>query len=128
MTSTLWSQLSNAQVEAKTLGDNIYNFLQRTTTQDLWMLQMDRSRDWDWTCRARGSSSGGNIIDRVMTSTTGLHDAEISVANRSTDYIHMTDHRGIIAYIHIDLPDKMWPSHVKFDYHNLSQQLGIPRL
>jgi hypothetical protein len=40
----------------------------------------------------------------------------------------MTDHRGIIAYIHIKLPDGMQPSHVKFTYHDLSQHLGKPRL
>lgn len=92
------------------------------------MLQLDRSHDRDWTCRARGSSNGGNIIDRVVTSIKGLHDAEIGVAHRSTDYVPMTDHRGIFAYIQIEPPDGMRPSHVKFTHHDLSQYLGKPRL
>ena len=52
------------------------HFLQCTSAQDLWMLQPDRSRDWEWTCQARGSSSSGNIINRVVTSIIGLHDAD----------------------------------------------------
>ena len=104
------------------------HFLQNTGAQDLWMLQLDRSRDRDWTCRARGSSNGGNIIDRVVTSIKGLHDAEIGVAHRSTDYVPMTDHRGIFAYIQIEPPDGMRPSHVKSTHHDLSQYLGKPRL
>ena len=63
-----------------------------------------------------------------MTLTIGLNDAEIRVADRSTNYVPMTDHRGIIAYIHIDPQDGMRPSQVKFRYHDLSQHLGKPRL
>jgi hypothetical protein len=92
------------------------------------MLHPERSRDRDWTCRSRGSLSGGNIIDRVVTSMIGFHDAEIHVADRSTDYVPMTDHRGIVAYIQIDPPDGLWLSRVNFTHHDLSQHLGKPRL
>jgi hypothetical protein len=64
----------------------------------------------------------------VATSTTGLHDAEIHVANRSTDYVTMTDHRGIVTYIHIDPPDEMRPSPVKFTYNDVSKHMGKPQL
>jgi hypothetical protein len=92
------------------------------------MLHLDRSRDRDWTCPARGSSNNGNIIDRVVTSALGLNDAEICIADRSTDYVPMTDHRGIIAHSHIDPLDGVQVFQVKFCYHDLSQHLGKPRL
>ena len=103
-------------------------FLQLSSAQDLWMLHPERSRDRDWTCRSRGSSNGGNIIDRVATSIAGFHDAEIHVADRSTDYVPMTDHRGIVAYIQVEPPDGLRPSQVRFTHHDLSQHLGKPRL
>ena len=77
-------------------------FLQLSSAQDLWTLHPERLHDQDWTCRARGSSNGGNIINRVMMSITGFHDAAIQVADRSTDYVPMTDHRGIVAYIQVE--------------------------
>lgn len=98
------------------------------SAQDLWMLHPDRSHNQDWTCRARGSLNRGNIIDQVAISTVGSHDAKICVADRSSDNVPMTDHRGIAAYILVDPPDGLWPSQVKFTHHDLSQHLGKPRL
>ena len=64
----------------------------------------------------------------MATSTAGFHDAEIRVANRSSDYVPMTDHRGVIAYIQVDPPDGLRPSQIKFTHHDLSEHLGKPRL
>jgi hypothetical protein len=52
-------------------------FLCQSDGQDLWMLNPDRTRGHDWTCRARGSNTGGNIIDRVVLSNKSFSDAEI---------------------------------------------------
>ncbi|TFK35966.1 hypothetical protein BDQ12DRAFT_262093 [Crucibulum laeve] len=73
------------------------HFLQSTRGRDLWSEKPERTREMDWTCRARRSENAGNIIDRVVISPTGFIDAEIAVADRSHDYVPMTDHRAIIA-------------------------------
>ena len=43
-------------------------FLQETNSFDQWGSKLDCTRERDWTCWARGSSSGGNIIDCVTMS------------------------------------------------------------
>jgi hypothetical protein len=53
-------------------------------------------------------------------STVGFHDAEICVADRSSDYVPVTDHRGIAAHIQVDPLDGLQPSQVKFTHHDLS--------
>ena len=52
-------------------------FLNQSDGQDLWTLNPDRTRDHDWTCRARGATDGGNIIDRIVLSNKGFSDGEI---------------------------------------------------
>ena len=77
-------------------------FLTETNGYDLWRTQPDRNRERDWTCRARGATSGGNIIDRVVASHAGFSDGEIHTATK--DFIPGTDHRAVIAFINIDPP------------------------
>ena len=68
-------------------------FLHQLDGRDLWTLNPDRTRDHNWTCRARGSMAGGNIIDQIVLFNKGFDDAEIQVADKSSDYIPMTDHQ-----------------------------------
>ena len=91
-------------------------FLRQSDGQDLWMLDPDRTRDHDWTCRARGSNAGGNIIDRVVLSNKGFSDAEIGVADRPSDYVPMTDHRAVVGFMNIHPPDNptLATSQIKF--------------
>jgi hypothetical protein len=75
------------------------NFLKRTKVVDLWAsLKPDRSRANDWTCKAHSNrTSLGNIIDRVVVSANCVVDADIAVADKSYDFIQMTDHRAVLA-------------------------------
>jgi hypothetical protein len=72
---------------------------------DLWQTQPDRNRERDWTCEARGASSGGNIIDRVVASHAGFSDGEIHTTTK--DFIPGTDHRAVLAFINIDPPTSL---------------------
>ncbi|KAK0484561.1 hypothetical protein IW261DRAFT_1560212 [Armillaria novae-zelandiae] len=74
-------------------------FLETTSAQDLWQKDPDRSCQNSWTCQAKNSERGGNIIDQVVTSTRGILDAHIQAADSPMDYILVTDHRPICAYI-----------------------------
>lgn len=78
-------------------------FLHLTNGHDLWSNNPDRTRVNDWTCRS-SQAGQGNIIDRVVTSTSTLTDAEISVTDRSSDWVPKTDHRGILARIMYSRP------------------------
>ncbi|KDR73908.1 hypothetical protein GALMADRAFT_71607 [Galerina marginata CBS 339.88] len=73
-------------------------FLDLTNGHDLWSDNPDRTRVNDWTCRS-SQPGQGNIIDRIVTSSSTLTDAEISVTDRHNDWIPNTDHRGIVARI-----------------------------
>ena len=75
------------------------NFLRNTNGKDLWKQYPLRNRLLDWTCRAKDSDKGGSIIDRVVTSAFGIVEAQLQVATKPNDYIPVTDHRPIIAYI-----------------------------
>jgi hypothetical protein len=69
------------------------NFLESTNSTDLWSKRDDRNRVKDWTVQARSEgSTSGNIIDRVVSSSDTLIDAEISVADRRDDFIQGSDH------------------------------------
>jgi hypothetical protein len=57
-------------------------FLQEANGLDLWENRVDRNWERDWTCRACGSSTGGNIIDRVVMSHADFSDGEIHVAEK----------------------------------------------
>lgn len=82
-------------------------FLRSSDSRDLWTDNPDRTRLTDWTCRSRqdGGPAEGNIIDRVVTSQPTFVDAEISVADRYSDWVPNTDHRGIIARITHSIPE-----------------------
>ena len=104
-------------------------FLNRSDGQDLWTLNPDRTRDHDWTCRARGSTGGGNIIDRIVLSNKGFSDTKIRVADRSSDYVPMTDHRAVIGFMIIQPPPDslLAASHIKFS-KDTAASYGKPRL
>jgi hypothetical protein len=104
-------------------------FLCLSNGLDVWALNPDRTRDHDWTCRARGSTGGGNIIDRIVASHIGFSDAEIRVADRSSDYVPMTDHRAVIGFLNIHPPTNpnLMASQVKFARETLAGH-GKPRL
>jgi hypothetical protein len=76
-------------------------FLQLSGGRDLWTDNPDRTRLTDWTCRTKqdGHPTEGNIIDRIVTSRHTFVDAEISVADKYSDWVPNTDHRGITARI-----------------------------
>jgi hypothetical protein len=82
-----------------------HRFLNETNGVDLWETQPDRNRDRDWTCRARGATTRGNIIDRIVTSHAGFTDGEIHTAVK--DFIPDTDHRAVFAFINIEPPVRM---------------------
>ena len=89
---------------------------------DIWSLNPDRTHDHDWTCHAQGSTGGGNIINRIVSSHTGFNDAEIHVADRSSDYIPMTDHRAVIGFLNIHPPPDIstMASKIKFTRETLT--------
>ena len=84
-------------------------FLQTTHGIDLWSeLKPDRSRLQDWTCRAHNNRGlAGNIIDRVVVSANCAIEADIAIADKSYDYVQMTDHRAVIATIFMKTPDNL---------------------
>jgi hypothetical protein len=90
----------NGGVEARR---QYLQFLRSINGHDLWSNNPDRTRVNDWTCRS-SQAGQGNIIDRVVTSTSTLTDAEISVTDRSSDWVPKTDHRGILARIMYSRP------------------------
>ena len=85
------------------------HFLDKTKGVDLWShLKPDRSRLHDWTCKAHSNrSSAGNIIDRVVISANCAVDADIAVADKSYDFVQMTDHRAVTATIFMKKPETM---------------------
>jgi hypothetical protein len=91
-------------------------FLHQSDGWDLWTLNPDRTRDHDWTCHARGSMAGGNIIDRVVLSNKGFDDTEIQVADKSSDYIPMTDHRAVIGSMNIYSPEDSVPTAARLKF------------
>jgi len=104
-------------------------FLCLSNGLDIWTLNPDQTCDHDWTCRARGSTGGGNIINRIVTSRIGFSDAEICVADRSSDYVPMTDHRTVMGFLNIHPPPStnIMASQVMFARETLTGQ-GKPRL
>ncbi|KAF5380096.1 hypothetical protein D9615_006221 [Tricholomella constricta] len=100
---TSWSLLGdlNATISAsERASDNVharrlYNkFLCDTSGTDFWQLYPDRNRFMDWTCRAWKSTEGGNIIDRIVSSSCSLADCEIST---DTTWIPGSDHRAVVG-------------------------------
>jgi hypothetical protein len=104
-------------------------FLQQLEGQDLWTLNPDRTRDHDWTCWGRGSTGGGNIIDRIVLSNKGFTDAEIRVADRSSDYMPMTDRRAVVGFMNIQPPQSsiLMTSCIKFS-RDVDASYGKPQL
>lgn len=81
------------------------DFLDATNGQDLWSKNEDRDGLKDWTVQARSEgASSGNIIDRVVSSSDKLVDAEIGVADRREDFIQGSDHQPIFATMVYGLP------------------------
>ncbi|KAF5374645.1 hypothetical protein D9615_009023 [Tricholomella constricta] len=100
---TSWSLLGdlNATVSAsERASDNVHsrrlynNFLRATSGTDFWQLNPDRNRFMDWTCRAWKSTEGGNIIDRIVSSSQSLADGEI---NTEATWIPGSDHRAVVG-------------------------------
>lgn len=103
LTKTSWSLFGdlNATVSsAERASDNLLarrhllNFLNLTSGTDLWQNTPDCNRFINWTSRAWHSQDGGNIIDRVITSSQNLTDFEIHTDHT---WIPGSDHRSIIA-------------------------------
>ena len=90
-------------------------FLQEDNGLDLWENKVDRNWERNWTCRAHGSSTGGNIIDCVVMSYADLLDGEIYVAEK--DFIPRTDHRAIICFLNIKPLQHLDAQHVIFNMH-----------
>ena len=91
-------------------------FLIETNRFDLWETQPDRNRERDWTCRARDTTMGANIIDRIVTSHAGFSDGEIHTVVRN--FIPGTDHRAMFAFINIDPPAHMVDQRLAFITHD----------
>ena len=90
------------------------DFLESTNSCDLWSNKEDRNRLKDWTVQARSEgATSGNIIDRVVSSSATLIDAEISVADRRDDFIQGSDHRPIVATMVYRLPPSVDGTHQK---------------
>ena len=68
----------------------------------------------DWTVQAcsEGATSG-NIIDRVISSSATLIDAEISIADRCDNFIQGSDHHPIVATMVYHLPPSVDRTHQK---------------
>ena len=79
-------------------------FLRETDSIDLWSKYPDRSRIDDWTCKGHRNAAEGNIIDRAVTSRLSYVDSEITVADRSTDWVPYSDHRAIVATVTHAIP------------------------
>jgi hypothetical protein len=137
-TTTSWSLAGDlnatvASFERKSGGQEARKlylaFLEATGSHDLWSRNEDRNRLKDWTVRARSEgATSGNIIDRVVSSSDTLIDAEICVADRRDDFIQGSDHRPIIATMVYGLPPSINGTH-----QNLSEPSGrisstIPRI
>ncbi|PBK92724.1 hypothetical protein ARMGADRAFT_1080805 [Armillaria gallica] len=92
-----------SSIERASSGDDnrryFRDFLERTNGQDLWQKNPDQSARNDWTCQAKDRDRGGNIFDRIVTSGHGILDGYIHAAASSQDYIPVTDHRLVCAYI-----------------------------
>ncbi|KAF5312013.1 hypothetical protein D9619_003843 [Psilocybe cf. subviscida] len=83
-------------------------FLEITEGRDLWSDRPERNRARDWTCRAHNAQGDtGNIIDRVVVSKIGIKDSEIAVADKSFDFVPMTDHRAVIATLILQPPESI---------------------
>ena len=82
------------------------NFLRVSKGLDLWSKYPERSRFTDWTCKPRLSTNGGSIIDRIVTSSSGIIDSEILVADGHNDFVPMTDHRAIVGRLILKPPDR----------------------
>ena len=93
------------------------------------MLNPDQTCNHGWTCHARGSTGGSNIIDWIVLSHKGFSDAEIHVANRSSDYIPMTNHCVVVGFMNIHPPknSNFMASWVEFSREELAGY-GKPHL
>ena len=122
-TTTSWSLAGDlnatvASFERKSGGQEarkiFLNFLESTNSHDLWSNREDRNLLKDWTVQARSEGvTSGNIIDRVVSSSATLIDAEISVADRRDDFIQGSDHRPIVATMVYRLPPSVNGTHQK---------------
>ena len=73
--------------------------------------------------------AGGNIIDRVVLSNKGFDDAEIRIADKSSDYIPMTDHRAVIGFMNIHSPEDSIPTAARLKFsRDILARYGKPRL
>jgi hypothetical protein len=99
-----------AQAERKSGGSDArthyLEFLRVSKGFDLWSNYPERTRLSDWTCKPRLSTDGGNIIDRIVTSSNSYLDTEIFVADSHHDYVPMTDHRPIMGRLILKPPDR----------------------
>ena len=73
---------------------------------DLWSKYLERSHFTDWTCKPCLSTDGGSIIDHIVTSSTGILDSEILVANGHNDFVLMTNHRAIVGCLILKPPNR----------------------
>jgi hypothetical protein len=87
-------------------------FLLEANGFDMWETKPDCTRERDWTCRAHGATTGGNIIDRVVMSCVGSSDGEIHVAEK--DFIPGTDHRAVISFLNVEPPLHLNAQHLVF--------------
>ncbi|KAJ7816163.1 hypothetical protein B0H14DRAFT_3744213 [Mycena olivaceomarginata] len=112
-TTTSWSVTGdlNATVSAseRTSGGanartQFIKFLNEVDAVDIWSNNPQCNRHHDRTSRAGVGAPSGNIIDRVVTSRRQYADAEISVADRSQDFVPSTNHRAVAARIQLSPP------------------------
>ncbi|KAJ7637444.1 hypothetical protein B0H17DRAFT_1217100 [Mycena rosella] len=78
---------------------DLLQFLHDVDGHDIWSNHPDRNRNNDWTSGASAKATSGNIIDRVVTSNRQYVDGEISVANRSQDFVPYTHHHAVVSRI-----------------------------
>jgi len=102
-------------------------FLQHTRGVDLWSeLKPERSRLQDWTCKAHNNRSlAGNIIDRVVMSANCAVEADIAVADKSYDFVQMTDHRAITATLFMTPDDMHATTNIPVDLSEFSTRPRI---
>ena len=76
---------------------------------DLWSsLKPERSRLHDWTCKAHSNRVlMRNIINWVVIPENCAVDADIAVADKSYDFIQMTDHQAVITTLFLRSPDAL---------------------